>query len=57
MTHKDAIDRLREEGFAVDDNPDLGDVLWTTSPYLRGESARLQQRYHQLRNSDWLNPA
>ena len=54
MTHKEAIDQLRKEGFGVDDNPDLGDVLWSTSPYMRGESARLQERYHKLRNEHCL---
>ena len=49
MGHQEAIDVLRDEDYGVDDNPDLMDVIHTTSPRMDRESARLQERYWQLR--------
>jgi len=48
VNHKKAIDQLRREGFGVDDNPDLMDVLHTTSPVMPAQSARMQSRYWEL---------
>lgn len=48
---KQVIDQLRAEGYPVDDNPDLLDSLYTTSPYMDAETGRMQKRYWEIRRS------
>jgi len=46
--HKSAVTVLCEEGYPVDDNPDLLDVLNSTSPQMSAANAKMQARYQEL---------